>query len=162
LKRRDFIIGLAMALIAALVIFVLIPQGVAEPKKVKFAALSPSYYPRIVAIALLLIGAAVSVRALIANTADEAPDVERHPQAMQRFLLIFVIIAICALSIGWLGFIVASSLVLLATMLLAGERRFQVIIPIAILVPVGLYFFFLKVAGIPIPMGVLEPWLVGV
>jgi len=44
-RKVDLMAGLLFTCIAALIIWVAIPYGIQEPKKVKFAALSPSYYP---------------------------------------------------------------------------------------------------------------------
>ncbi len=40
---------------------------------------------------------------------------------------------------------------------LHGETRIQYYVPVAILGPVALYYFFLKVALVPMPLGVFEP-----
>lgn len=154
--------GVAMATIGLLFVFVLIPYGVVEPKKVKYAALSPSYYPRFVAIALVLLGVAVTVRSVIMKQAVVQSDDVAHPHAFRRILIMFAILAVYAVSIPWLGFIVASTLVLLSTFYLAGERRWLLIIGLAVVLPLALYFFFLKVASVPIPLGILAPILSGV
>jgi len=162
--KRDLIAGLTMALIGAGIIFLLIPYGVVEPKKVKFAALSPSYYPRIVAIVLLILGVSITIRSILANRlnahVNQAP-VDQHPDAMLRTVGIFVILVFYAATAGWLGFILSSFFALLSAFRLAGEKRWPLAISLAIGLPVALYFFFLKVAGIPIPTGLLEPLLVG-
>jgi len=159
-RKRDLIAGLLMLGIGVAVIFVLIPLGVAEPKSVKFAALSPSYYPRIIAGALMLLGAGTLVRAFSQKHADEGVD-ERHPNAGIRITIFLAILLFMALMLDWLGFVLGCSLAVFAAMTLAGERKFWLSISIALLLPLLLYFFFLKVARIPIPLGVLEPFLAG-
>lgn len=154
--------GVTMTALGLLFIFVLIPHGVVEPKKIKYAALSPSYYPRFVAIALILLGVAVTLRSLILPINVKQSDDAVHPQAVKRILVMFVILALYAMGIPWLGFVLASTLVLLATFYLAGERRPILILGLSLFLPIALYFFFLKVASVPIPLGVLEPLLSGV
>ena len=161
--KRDLWAGLIMVALALLMMFVLIPVGVVEPKKIKYAALSPSYYPRFVTYVLLALGAAISVRAMVFSRAHSDNDpVDIRPDASRRYVWVFVILALYAATITWLGFIVTSAVALLATFWLAGERRLYLSVPIAVLLPLGLYFFFLKVASVPIPLGVLAPWLAGV
>lgn len=160
--RQDLIAGIAMAIVASLIIFIFIPYGVVEPKKVKFAALSPSYYPRIIAVILLVLGVAISCRALLEKETAETAISNQRPDAFKRTSMIFVIIAFYALTINWLGFILSSALVLSACFWVAEERRLKIVLSIAILLPFILYFFFLKVAGIPIPLGILKPILAGV
>ena len=76
-KKRDLITGIGFIAIAALIILIGIPYGVQEPKKIKFVALSPSYYPRLVCYCLLFIGALlVATRLFKKFDKDSAAD---HP-----------------------------------------------------------------------------------
>lgn len=160
--RQDLMAGIAMTIAGGLIIFIFIPYGVVEPKNVKFAALSPSYYPRIIAIALLIIGVVISCRAFLAKETAKKESSDQRADAFTRTSMIFAILAFYAVTINWLGFIIASTLVLSACFWVAGERRLKIVLLIAILLPLILYFFFLKVAGIPIPLGILKPILAGV
>lgn len=158
---RDVIAGALIVAIGLAFAFILIPIGVDEPRRVKYAALSPAYYPRIVAIILVVIGAAVVARAAFRPTETESNS-EAHPTAARRLLGISAILVAFATLLTPLGFIVASSLALFAAIRLAGEQRIHVNAAISVILPVLLYFFFLKVARIPIPLGVLKPVLEGV
>ncbi len=159
-SRQDIIAGLLMVAFGALVIWVLIPLGVAEPKSVKFAALSPSYYPRIAAGALMLLGVGTLVRAFAQKPRDDTAD-DRHPNAVQRTVAFLAILLFLALTLNWLGFVLGCSIAVFAAMTLAGERKLWLSIPIAVLLPLLLYLFFLQVAYIPIPLGILAPLLAG-
>ena len=158
---RDVIAGMLILAIGLVFVFILIPIGVDEPRRVKYAALSPSYYPRIVAIILVVIGTAVAARAVLRPTAAET-DSETHPAAALRLSGISAILIAFAILLTPLGFIVASALALFAAIWLAGEQRVHINAAISVMLPVLLYFFFLKVARIPIPLGVLKPVLEGV
>ena len=160
-QHKNLISGFMMLVFGACVTWVLIPTGVVEPKSVKYAALSPSYYPRIVAIALMLLGGGIMLRALL-QPAAAVNDNDRHQDALKRTLGFLAIMIVLALTLNWLGFVVASTLALCLALVLGGERRLLIIAPLAILFPLALYFFFLKVARIPIPLGILEPWLAGI
>lgn len=161
-RNRNLISALLMLAFGACIIWILIPIGVAEPKKVKYAALSPSYYPRIVAIALMVLGAGVLLRSFTSKTTNADAPTDRHPQATQRTFGFLFILLLFAVSLKWLGFIIASAIAMFLGLLLGGERRFTFMIPLSVLLPLLLYFFFLKVARIPIPLGILEPWLAGI
>lgn len=158
---RDIIAGTLILAIGLVFVFILIPIGVDEPRRVKYAALSPSYYPRIVAIILVVIGAVVVARAMFRPTAVEM-DSEAHPAAALRLSGISAILMAFAILLTPLGFIVASTLALFAAIWLAGEKRIHINAAISVILPVLLYFFFLKVARIPIPLGILKPVLEGV
>lgn len=156
--------GLLLIAVGLFLVLVLIPEGVVEPRKVRYAALSPSHYPRLIGIALTVLGAAVVLRAYLApaRVTDARADTDdRHPQAPRRICIFLLIMFAYAASVSWLGFILSSCLALTASLLLAGERRPRVFLPIAIATPVALHAFFLKVAKVPIPTGLLEPVLRG-
>ena len=186
-KKRDLIAGIGFIAIAALIILIGIPYGVQEPKKIKFVALSPSYYPRLVCYCLLFIGALlVATRLFKKLDKDSAADhpvvdhpgvnhpVVNHPvvnhsgqssgtltKQLVSLTIIAVILLFYYLSLESLGFIVSSSIVLLVLLLIAGERKPWAIALLPALLPVSIYWFFTHVANIPIPTGILEPWLLG-
>ena len=159
---KNFWAGMVMLLLGLAVISVLIPFGVDEPRRVKYAALSPSYYPRIVAICLSVLGLVITVRSALAGTSGEVEGAENRPDALLRIAIVFGILLAMALLLTTLGFIVTTTLALGTAIWFAGERNYVMIAAMAIIIPLALYFFFLKVAGIPIPLGVLHPLLAGV
>ncbi len=151
--KRDLYSGLIFIALGIALLTILVPMGIVEPRKVRFAALSPSYYPKIVAGVLLLLGVAVAWRSRQESAAETA--INRHPNAKTRITSFILVLGAYALLLPWLGFVAAGFLGLLAAFWIAGERRPRLILPLAVFVPLMLYFFFLKVALIPIPTGVL-------
>ncbi|SLN21036.1 Tripartite tricarboxylate transporter TctB family protein [Falsiruegeria litorea R37] len=156
-KSSDIIAGAVFLTLGLLLIFVLIPVGVDEPRKVPFAAASPSYYPKLIGYVIALIGAAILVLG-VRRSSDDAPSVGLAPYA--KVPVAMGIMAVFYLLLPVLGFIVGAMLSLCALMMLAGERSPKVLVLVSILLPLGLYLFFAKVAGIPIPSGPLEPYLI--
>ena len=63
--KRDLFSGLIFIILGIALLTILVPMGIVEPRKVRFAALSPSYYPRIVAGALLLLRISAFLSALL-------------------------------------------------------------------------------------------------
>lgn len=162
LHSKNFWAGMVMLALGLVVILLLIPLGVDEPRRVKYAALSPSYYPRIIAICLTVLGLVIAVRSALAPPVNTAERVEDRPDALLRISVMFGILFAMALVLKTFGFIVTATLALGTAIWFAGERNYILIISMAIIIPLALYFFFLKVAGIPIPVGVLQPLLAGV
>ena len=158
---KNFWTGLFLAGIGLFLVFVLIPNGIVEPRKVKYVALSPSYYPRIVSIVLILLGGAIAIRGFLERSVAPVNDDGVRPDATWRIVAVFALLIAYALLIETLGFVLLSVLALAAFTFLAGERRLWLIATSSILLPFVLYFFFVKVANIPIPSGILEPLLVG-
>jgi len=162
--QRDILAATLFIAVALLILFVAIPYGVKEPKKVKFVALSPSYYPRIVSYCLLGFGVLLFGLRLIAKKTDlssETPLSESSKFNPLNFLLITCTLAFYYFTLPWLGFVVSSAIVLIILFFLAKEKAVWVYLTLPVVLPLGLYFFFTKVANIPIPAGVLEPILVG-
>ena len=165
-RRIDLISGIVLCAIGVLGIAVLIPVGIQEPASVEFAALSPSYWPRIVCGALAGMGFVVAAATFFG--ADDAGDDE---QAAIGDYPIPIVLARIAAAIGLmfsayfllepLGFVVTGALVLAVFMVFAGERSPVTIASISAGVPLFLFFFFTKVANIPIPNGVLRSVLGG-
>ena len=52
--------------------------------------------------------------------------------------------------------VVPGMVLIFTLMLFAGERRYMLALSIAVVTPLVLYFFFVHVANIPIPLGVFE------
>lgn len=165
-QKRDLLAGLSFIAISLLILFVAIPLGVQEPKKVKFVALSPSYYPRLVCYCLLLFGLVLLVKKLFATkkvsqvdgTSVDGADAELKPQML---LVLGGVLFFYYITLPSLGFVLSSTIVLFVLLLLAGDRSYISLLIIPLLLPIAVYWFFTKIANIPIPAGILEPVLVG-
>ena len=158
LRNRDLWAGLAFFLLGLLMVVFLIPAGIVEPKKVKFAVLSPSYYPRIVAIAMSIIGLAIVIGALRKPTGEYTTSVFDSKAAIKVCAVFFVLFA-TAYALPQAGFVLATTVALAILMILAGERNPLIISGVSILLPIFLYLFFSKLANVPIPGGILDPYL---
>ncbi len=155
--------GALYLLLGLLVVFVMIPIGIDEPGNVEFAVLAPSYWPRVICIVLALLGLGMLVRrALEVRREDEQDFVSGNSDKLVIWRVGLVIVGTFALYavLETLGFVLTGVVALALLMLLAGERRPLHIALISLAVPLGLYFFFTKAASIPIPAGILEPYLV--
>lgn len=162
--NQDAITGALYLTLGLFVVFILIPIGVDEPSNVEFAVLAPSYWPRIISLALAALGLGMLVRTWISlrNGAVQVTDEENELSGMVFWRVGLVIagtfILYAVLEI--LGFVLAGAIALALLMLLAGERRPLYVGLISIGVPMLLYLFFTKAASIPLPAGILEPLLV--
>ncbi len=165
LLRQNVIAGGFYLILGLLIVFVLIPIGVDEPSNVQYAPLAPSYWPRIICFALAVLGIAMLIRSVMqirsgwasGEAPEDAPEARLIWRAGVVIALGFALYAV----LETLGFVLATAIVLVVLMLFAGERRLQIILPVAAGVPLALYFFFVKAASIPIPAGILESVLVG-
>lgn len=166
LANKDLLAGIVFLVFGVLTLAVLIPFGIQQPDSVQYKALSPSYWPNIVAVAIATLGLALIVASVLAGRANTtgAETVTATDRDTPRWLGLrpFAALAVCfALYLGLepLGFVLTTAIAVALLMILAGEQRPLVIIAVAVIVPFGLHLFFTKAASVPIPMGVLEPWL---
>jgi putative tricarboxylic transport membrane protein len=157
--NKDLISGIMMLVIGLSLMFVLIPLGIETPKKVRYAALSPNYYPYIISFLLTAIGMAVIFKSRKKSFTET--NSQTHPKAFQRIFLFILLLVFYASSLNVLGFVAASIIGLIGSLYLAGERRALTIFYVSVAMPIVLYFFFYKVANIPIPLGITAPLFEG-
>lgn len=166
---KDFITGGIFAVLGFAAFLYIIPSGVVVPKSVNIVALSPDFWPKVIAggvtiSALFLIAESLLMR--LPHPIEEE-DVEGHEESEAQYQLdtlpgtLRMIILIGALFLFYFYLttfgIVASSIVLMpAMMLFFGERKWRLIVPLSLFIPLGLYLFFLHIAGIPMPLGLFE------
>ncbi|MEM7257915.1 MAG: tripartite tricarboxylate transporter TctB family protein, partial [Pseudomonadota bacterium] len=119
-ERTSLLAGLLFVGAALLLLLVLIPYGVDAPRKVKFAALHPAYYPRLVAYALLLIGIATSLTSLRprANQSTEASS-STNDGRLSVLLALAALALVVFFMLPVLGFPLTTAAALLVAMPLA-------------------------------------------
>ena len=167
IANKNLLAGVVFLAFGVLALTVLIPFGVQQPPSVQYRALSPSYWPNIVCGAISVIGLALILTALISGQCDEQVSEDDAPSpsdGTSSWLALrpFIALAICLalyFALEPLGFVLATAIAVAALMVLAGERRILIVLPVSVLVPLVLHLFFTKAASVPIPGGVLEPLL---
>ncbi len=165
---NDFYLGLGTASIFLFVALWLIPDFITVPASVQMTGVSPSFWPEVVSWSLVGLGLLLAfssyaqVRKAKERTLKAGAEPDRSaaiPRITLRsvwmtFLAIGAMVAYYYL-VSWLGMLVSSTVILFGYTLIYGDHDLKVTIPVAVLVPVILYFFFVKVANIPLPSG---PW----
>ncbi|MGI9301782.1 MAG: tripartite tricarboxylate transporter TctB family protein [Gammaproteobacteria bacterium] len=163
---RDIYLGAFIIVVSLAMLFVVIPAGVDSPAEVPILALAPSFWPNVVVIFLGVVGFIILVQGFTSRRAVKTPDADSATANRLPFspATARVAVAVALLfAYYWLlklsGFVAASVAAIVAFTLLSGERRYWIFVPVAVLLPVTLYYFFSKVANIYLPLGVLEGWL---
>ena len=162
--NANAIAGALYLILGLFMVFVLIPLGVDEPGNVEFAVLAPSYWPRVICLALAALGLGMLVRNWLSHRSGE-PNAADEPSTLSELVFWRVALVIAGSFVLYmllepLGFVLAGAIALALLMLLAGERRPLHLALISAGIPLLLYLFFTKAASIPIPAGILEPILV--
>ncbi len=119
-------------------------------------ALSPTFFPRIVAVGMAGLSCLLIARALVQpRPAQPAarlslPDWARQGH-VRRIAVMAALGFIYTLVLDSLGFLVATALLLAATVVLFMERRLIVIVPVAVLGSGALYGIFRVIFKVPLP-----------
>ena len=158
-KYSDLLLGGLLVLGCILLLSVLIPVGVHDPGQVDQAVLAPDFWIKIIVWGLLAVGVFILWHGYRASKRDddEAPEADDQlpfPRNVISVLLVIVFLFVYQQSIEYLGVIATSIVAILLMTTFSGYRNWKAIIPVAALLPVGLYYFFLKVAHIPMPLGI--------
>ncbi|WP_197059368.1 tripartite tricarboxylate transporter TctB family protein [Cryobacterium sp. MLB-32] len=146
------------ALLAVLAIVIGIDTANIRETAINAGVMGPRVVPTIVAVALGLCAIALTVSVLRGGRADseEGEDIDLTLPAHWPtvFGLAGVILAY-ALTIDFLGFVVASALLFYGSALLLGSKRHVVSLVIGALLAVGVFYGFVLGLGIPLPAGLL-------
>ena len=171
--NREIGLGVAIVLLAALGLLFAIPQGIDMPAGIEVQALAPNFWPTVVMVGAGLAGVIVALQGVIDRKTTPGHDVSATPEetvpsesgmdderpfAEATLRVAITLAALFALyfAIPKIGIVVGSMLILVFLMRLAGERRWRMILPISLLLPLALYFFFVHVANVPMPLGIFE------
>ena len=164
-RFSDAILGAILCIGSLVMILVIIPISVQVPKSNKVLALSPDFWIKIIVWISLALGAYLIYSGL--KSAKEQLSEEKiadikyqrtldHSPSRSVTMAVIVVINffVYYLLIDLLGMVLASVIAVIVFVLMCGERRYKIMLPVAMLLPVGLYYFFLKVASIPMPLGI--------
>lgn len=155
MNRSDLTLGITMILLAGVLWFLLIPNGVVVPGGIENFYQAPDFWVKVITIGIFLTGLLLSIKGDLRPLNDPQALLPVMPKILRLSSGIVIFFAYYIL-LDKIGIIVGSAIAIFAVALIYGERRFQYVLPISILLPVGLYFFFLKIASIPLPVGILE------
>jgi hypothetical protein len=81
-----------------------------------------------------------------------------HPSSWVRSFLIIAVAAIWAYSLGFLGFVLATPLMLFAMLWLMAVRSWTKLVLFPLLFSFLSWLVFSQVLGVILPMGILAPW----
>jgi putative tricarboxylic transport membrane protein len=151
-KRADRIFGLASALLALL--FVIAVPGISGDwgQEADYYTVGPRFFPYVAGSLLLVFAILIAVvpdgGSRIATL--RAPGVARNVAAAMAIAIAYVAL------LDILGFTIATVLALIAFCLSFGERRWYVVLPLALIVAVATQQAFLELFMLELPAGRLD------
>ncbi len=155
---RNVVFWGGASLIFAFLLFCGINLGIHDPGD-SSAGISPRTWPRIVAAVLMLSGLYMTWESWVhhkkvrAHTAKLDETDIGVAYSTKDLLVTLVIFAAYYAGMHLLGIAASSLLAFLLLTRLSGERRMPLMLAIGAAMAVGLYYFFLHVAYIPMPPG---------
>lgn len=166
--RKDLTLGLTLSIFFCLVYFALIPMGIEVPHSHDPGQLSPAAYPSWIAMAglcaslLLTANAAwkyLRLRRLAASamkkTATPATASGDRLHALSAYGLLFLFY----FSIDEVGMVLGGFILYAAFALLCGERNWPRLLLVDCILIAALYVFFVRIAAVPVPLGILQSLL---
>ena len=160
-RRRDAAFGFGIALAAAAFALWAVPYGVVSPRSVRALPLSPAFLPTVLAVCVGLLGLVCGLQAVLGHGAPEdadAPTPLRSDWALGAAVIGAVLAAYVWLA-EWLGMLPLAVAATAALLVAGGERSLGRGLAVSLLLPLGVFLFFTRVAQVPLPLGFLEGWL---
>ncbi|MCP1677255.1 hypothetical protein J2T57_004434 [Natronocella acetinitrilica] len=155
--------GIALVMIGLFIWFWLIPNGVRIPSRVPNPALSPAFWPQIIALIIGLSGAWMALESVIPGKHTQGTPVADDDDALRweragalRLGVAIILLLPYYLAVREFGLLLPSIVAFIIYSLLAGERRLLTLLVLGIAVPTIITVFFIKAASILIPLGPLD------
>jgi hypothetical protein len=153
---RDFVSGLILMLLAAILYFYLIPDQVQESRGMPLA-LSPRLFCDISSLALFVMSVVLMVSGVVGTGVSEEKEFtkeEIRDQRVRGFISICVSILYIVL-INTIGYFVSTSAVVLFFTLYFGARDWKLICVSQVIVLTFIYLVFVKGLNVILPSGIL-------
>ena len=154
-NKLNLRIGIVLLLFSVFLLLYGIPQWVQSPQSVDNIFTSPKFWPQVIAG----LGCITGIILIIANFRNNEHTVEAEvvdkKYGIIRMIVIFLIMVGIYLGVSTLGMVWTAMLGFLGTSLLLKNKNYIIGIIVAVLLPLGCYFFFSHILGTNIPQGLL-------
>ncbi|NLW25318.1 MAG: tripartite tricarboxylate transporter TctB family protein [Clostridia bacterium] len=150
MKKADIIAGILGILLS----FYIFMESAKFPED-NVLLMGPSFFPRILAVLMLIMSIALIVIALMGKSAKTAEKLDIRDPGIQRSIIALVATVIYLLLFKRLGFILDSILYLMFLMYLLKLRNYVQMVLVSIGVSVAVYFIFKVGLSITLPLGIL-------
>ncbi len=154
-RRAELFVGLGVIGMAAILLWLLIPGYITIPRRVPIPALSPAFWPNVIGWTMLLCGVLLTARAVTAPPPPDsiADDLRFTRPELLRVGALAVVLVTAYIALPIVGMVWTCMIVYFLMVLMTGAKRPIWGTVIAILLPLVLFYFFTKVAGVAIPQG---------
>lgn len=146
MDRPQFFLGLITAAAGALVLFVVIPAQHIPPM---MSTVSPDFYPNIGTTIFLIGGVGLAVSGI--RTGQKNVKTEGIIRVVKFCSLMSILFSITLVAFYFFNFIAGGVILVAASMILLGERRFHYIVLVSIISPILIWLFIDVLLGRSLP-----------
>ena len=162
---KDTILGLCLAGVFTVILFFIIPRAVVVPSSIKIMSLRPDFWPGFLLVLLIVFSLLLAgIPILKSIRSKDQTDTKKtkisactQPSQLEQFKPYVVMIGLFVyyIMVEPLGIVVSSIIALGCLALLYGVCNMKTLVPVSVILPIGLYLFFTKIANIPLPVGLI-------
>ncbi|NIO20065.1 MAG: hypothetical protein GTN76_04805 [Candidatus Aenigmarchaeota archaeon] len=150
-KYLDKISAIILIVFGLIVYFILIPTQIGKDKM----GLPSAFFPELSIFAL----AGLSLLLFIKAHFERKPEGEEiifhmSREEFLRLMVILVMMSLYVILLHFVGFIISSPVILGLLMYYSGQRKWKIILPIIVFIPVIIYLFFEKGLKIILSQGI--------
>ncbi len=161
--KKDLELSLVLTFFFALLVFWLVPTYVDVPSQTG-GQLSPAAYPMWISVTGLSISVLMTINAFYTFFQERktTPKTKKLPFDISdlsgyfTLLMAFVALFVFYFTMEILGMVAGGFILYIAFAILAGEKNWKRLFIVNTVLMVCMYGFFVKVAGVPIPLGILR------
>jgi len=156
MRRADLITGVVFLTFSAFYYFYLIPNWIIlsfSTKHVMRAAVRPDLLPRITIVLFALVSILFILGAIWGKYSGFLEKTSQRSFIMVGAIFIGTYVYLFALK--WVGFLPASPIYMAGLIVLLGMRDWRYVVPISLIFPISLYYFFWVVLEVILPEGSL-------
>lgn len=150
MKKADIIAGL---LGLSLSFYIIIQSGKFPEDNVLL--LGPSFFPRILAVLMLIMSTTLIITALLGKSARTAEKLDIRDPGIQRSIITLVVTVIYLLLLKHIGFIINTIVYLMFLMYLLKLRNYLKMVLVSVGVTIAVYYVFRVALNITLPLGIL-------
>ena len=126
-------------------------EGINLPPAAIGDPLGPLVFPSLLGSSMIGCGVYLAVRP---GPRTSQPVLSRR--AFPQVLILFVLLLLYSAAIPWMGYLLSTFVFVFITAFLMGERSWAKGAMISVIFSAGIFFLFIRVLTIPLPMGFLE------
>ena len=150
--KTDRIFGCASALLGLLFVFLAVPSITGDwqqGEQARYFTVGPRLFPYISGILVTIFAVLIAIKPDGINKMDDF----LQPGAARKALFAIALAFVYVVLLDSLGFVIASVLALFTFFLGFGERRWKMIVPIAVIVPIAISAMFAGFFKVALPPG---------